>query len=141
MTGENKIHILEGTFLSNTENFKRTLLSVNDGVYLTDRNRRIIFWNRACEAITGYGADEVLGRRCSDDILNHVDMSGNRLCDSDFCPLYQSIATGLPGKKPVMVRALRRDNSRLTVEVSVAPLFGEDGEVIGGVEVFRDVTE
>ncbi len=141
MSRANETHILEGTFLANAENFKHTLLSVSDGVYLTDRERRIIFWNQACEAITGYSAAEVLGRRCSDNILNHVDINGNPLCNSNSCPLYQSIANGRPGKKPMLVRALRRDNSRLTVEVSVAPLFGEDGHVIGGVEVFRDVTE
>ncbi len=142
MTGGNKTaHVLEGSFLSNVDNFKRTLLSVNDGVYLTDRDRRIIFWNRACEIITGYSASEVLGRRCSDNILNHVDMSGRPLCDSELCPLYQCIATGRPGDKPLMVRALRKNQSRLEVEVSVAPLLGEVGEIIGGVEVFRDVTE
>lgn len=141
MPGSEGFYVLEGSLLSNVQNFKHTLLSVNDGVYLTDRDRRIIFWNRACEAITGYSAGEVLGRRCLDNILNHVDMNGNRLCETDLCPLHRSIITGVPGHKPAMVRALRRDGSRLTVEVSVAPLFGEGGDVIGGVEVFRDVTE
>lgn len=141
MDSANKIHILEGTFLSNAENFKRTLLSVNDGVYMTDRDRRIIFWNHACEVITGYSAGEVLGYKCSDNILNHVDINGNQLCESDLCPLYQSMAKGLPGEKPFLVRALRRDKSRVTVEVSVAPLFDDERTVIGGVEIFRDVTE
>jgi two-component system phosphate regulon sensor histidine kinase PhoR len=40
-----------------------------------------------------------------------------------------------------MVLARHRDGSRLAVEVSVAPLLNRRGEVIGGVEVFRDVTE
>lgn len=141
MAGSDGLHVLEGTFLSNVQNFRHTLLSVNDGVYLTDTERRIIFWNRACQKITGYSPGEVLGRRCSDNILCHVDLDGNRLCESDLCPLYRSIVTGQPGKGPLTVRALRRDRSRISVEVSVAPLFGEDGSVIGGVEVFRDVTE
>lgn len=141
MAGSEEFYMLEGSLLNNVQNFKHTLLSVNDGVYLTDRDRRIIFWNRACETITGYSAGEVLGRRCLDNILNHVDMNGNRLCDTALCPLYRSITTGVPGLKPAMLRALRRDGTRLTVEVSVAPLFGEGGAVIGGVEVFRDVTE
>lgn len=137
----NKVYVLEDSFLSNAENFKRTLLSVNDGVYMTDRERRIIFWNSACERITGYTAGEVLGRRCSDNLLNHIDTNGNPLCDSSLCPLFQSMQKGVPGKKPVMVRARRRDGTRVMVEVSVAPLFGDESEVIGGVEVFRDVTE
>ena len=132
---------LEDSFLSNSENFKRTLLSVNDGVYMTDRERRIVFWNPACERITGYPAGDVLGKKCSDNILSHVDMNGNSLCDSRLCPLYQSMEKGVPGESPVLVRARRSDGTRVSAEVSVAPLFGDDGVVIGGVEVFRDVTE
>ncbi|MCL6638113.1 MAG: PAS domain-containing sensor histidine kinase [Firmicutes bacterium] len=141
MAGDRERHVLADTFLSKGENFKRTLLSINDGVYMTDRERRIIFWNRACERITGYSARQVLGRRCSDNILNHVDSYGNRLCESDLCPLYRSMTTGQPGEKPLLVRAMREDGSRAVVEVNVAPLLEEDGSVIGGVEVFRDVTE
>ncbi|MFZ5650962.1 MAG: ATP-binding protein [Bacillota bacterium] len=141
MSGGRELYILEDSFLSNAENFKHTLLSVNDGVYMTDRERKIIFWNSACERITGYSAVEVLGRRCSDNILNHIDINGKPLCDSSLCPLFQSMQKGVPGEKPAVVRARRRDGSRVVVEVSVAPLFGENGEVIGGVEVFRDVTE
>jgi PAS domain S-box-containing protein len=138
---EKESYILEDTFLGNSENFKRTLLSINDGVYMTDRNRRITLWNRACERITGYSAGEVLGHRCSDNILNHIDSDGNRLCETEQCPLSQTMARGEPIETPLLVRALRRDGTRVVVEVSVAPLIEEDGRVIGGVEVFRDVTE
>ncbi|MFZ5642202.1 MAG: PAS domain-containing sensor histidine kinase [Bacillota bacterium] len=133
--------MLEDSFLSQAENYKRTLLSVNDGVYMTDRDRRIIFWNPACVKITGYSAAEVLGKRCSDNILSHVDINGNPLCDSSLCPLFQSMEKGLPGDSPLVVRARRKGGTRVTVEVSVAPLFGDDGMVMGGVEIFRDITE
>lgn len=141
MVKEKESYILEDTFLGNSENFKRTLLSINDGVYMTDRNRRITLWNRACERITGYSAGEVLGHRCSDNILNHIDSDGNRLCETEQCPLFRTMARGEPIETPLLVRALRRDGTRVVVEVSVAPLIEEDGRVIGGVEVFRDVTE
>lgn len=141
MAVEKTGHILEGTFLSNIDNFKQTLLSVSDGVYLTDKDRRIIFWNSASEIITGYSASDVLGSKCSDDILCHVDINGISLCKGDLCPLNQSIQTGIPSNKPLVVYALRKDKTRLAVEVSVAPLFAEDGEVIGGIEIFRDVTQ
>jgi two-component system phosphate regulon sensor histidine kinase PhoR len=134
-------HVLEDSFLSNPDNFRRTLLSVNDGVYMTDRERRIIFWNPACERITGFTAGEVLGRKCSDNILNHVDMNGNSLCDSSLCPLQQSMEKGVPGARPSVVRVRRRDGTRVAAEVNVAPLFDEQEQVIGGVEVFRDITE
>ncbi len=141
MAEEKSPHVLGGTFLSEVDNFKRTLLSVSDAVYLTDKERQIIFWNKACERITGYSASEVLGRKCSDNILNHVDLAGRPLCNSDLCPLYQSITTGISSSKPMVLMALRKDKTRLAVEVSVAPLFDGKGKIEGGVEVFRDITE
>ena len=91
------MHLLEGTLLSDTNNFRRVLLSIADGVYMTNRDRKIIFWNRACEEITGFSAEHTLGRKCSDNILNHVDVNGNQLCESDLCPLHQCMVKGVPG--------------------------------------------
>jgi PAS domain S-box-containing protein len=107
---------------------------------MTDRDRKIIFWNRACEKITGFSSKDTLGRKCSDNILNHVDVNGNSLCETDHCPLQQCMVKGVPGDKPVLVRAKRRDGSRVIVEVSVAPVIEDNGGVIGGIEVFRDAT-
>jgi len=135
-----EMHVLEGTFLSDTKSFRRVLLSIADGVYMTDRNRKIIFWNRACEEITGFSSKDTLGHKCSENILNHVDVNGNQLCETDHCPLQQCMVKGVPGDKPVLVRAQRRDGSRVIVEVSVAPIMRDNGEVIGGIEVFRDAT-
>ena len=53
---------------------------LHDGVYLVDRRRTIRFWNRACEQITGYHAGEVIGRRCFDNVLRHVDDNAVASC-------------------------------------------------------------
>jgi len=41
--------------------------NLHDGVYFVDCERRITYWNRGAERITGYSADEVVGSRCSDN--------------------------------------------------------------------------
>ena len=51
-----------------------------DGAYVTDCDRRIVFWNRAAEQITGWRRDDVLGHCCKDNILCHVDKDGHPLC-------------------------------------------------------------
>jgi PAS domain S-box-containing protein len=56
------------------------LNSIFDGIYVVDRGRKIIFWNRGAEEITGFSTEEVMGKRCSDDILNHIDENGVLLC-------------------------------------------------------------
>ena len=62
-----------------------------DGVYYVDRGRRITYWNPGAERISGYTADDVVGRRCFDDILGHVDEEGRRLCFT-HCPLVRAMA-------------------------------------------------
>ena len=67
-------------------NFYATLLdNLYDGVYFVDRDRRITFWNKAAERITGFTKAEVLGKRCADNLLRHVDERGNPLCEG-ACP-------------------------------------------------------
>ena len=37
---------------------------LNDGVYVCDRDRRIVFWSKSAERITGWRSEDVLGRAC-----------------------------------------------------------------------------
>lgn len=110
-----------------------------DGVYLTDLDRKIVFWSRAAERILGWTAADVVGRNCSDNILVHVDKDGHELCGKEYCPLHRSIVTGEPSAEPLLVYARHRSGARVPVEVSVAPIRNAAGEVVGGIELFRDL--
>lgn len=122
-------------------NYERILDSLNDGVYVTDRERRIVYWSPAAERITGWPAEEILGKRCCDNILCHIDKDGHPLCGEEYCPLHRSMITGERNKTPVLVFAKSKDGKRIPTQVSVAPIRNEAGEVVGGVEIFRDFTE
>ncbi|MBK6846438.1 MAG: SpoIIE family protein phosphatase [Proteobacteria bacterium] len=111
-----------------------------DGVYATDTRRRIVYWNRAAERITGYRAEEVIGRSCFGGLLAHVDKDGRRLCGRETCPLQRAISTGQPSRRPLIIFARKKSGVRLPTQVSVAPLRDPAGHVVGGVEVFRDST-
>lgn len=111
-----------------------------DGAYITDRDRRIVFWNRAAERITGWRREDVLGRPCRDNILVHVDKENRPLCGQDHCPLHRAIITGQRSSSPVVVFAQTREGERIAVEVTVSPLRDASGNVMGGIELFRDVT-
>ncbi|HPA16884.1 MAG TPA: SpoIIE family protein phosphatase [Verrucomicrobiae bacterium] len=115
--------------------------SLADGIYMTDLDRKIVFWNRAATRITGWRAEEVVGRTCFDDILNHIDLDGHALCGKEFCPLHRSIMTGVTSTTSVIVSARHKDGRRVPVEVSVAPIKKPSGEIVGGIEVFRDLTQ
>lgn len=119
---------------------KHILDAMNDGVYVCDRDRRIVYWSRRAEAITGWRPEDVLGHSCRDNILNHIDKDGRPLCGEESCPLHRSMVTGAEADVPIIVFARGRDGRRIPMQVSVAPLRNGTGEIVGGVETFRDLT-
>ncbi|MFZ5786381.1 MAG: sensor domain-containing diguanylate cyclase [Acidobacteriota bacterium] len=117
------------------EFFRSVLDSFSDGVYFVDRERRITYWNRAAERITGYLAEDVVGSHCYDEILVHVDDSGKHLCH-DGCPVAATIVDRAIREADVYLH--HRDGHRVPVKVRVAPLVNPEGELIGAVEAFSD---
>lgn len=116
------------------------LNSLPDGAYVTDCERTILFWNDAAERITGWRACDVVGRTCFDHLLCHTDQDGEKLCGHERCPLHRSIITGERSEQAQLVYAQSRTGERLAVEVSVSPLRDAQGTVVGGIEIFRDMS-
>jgi PAS domain S-box-containing protein len=59
--------------------YKKIVEIINEGLYIVNKDRVITYWNNAAERISGFAADEVVGRSCADDILKHVDDEGTNL--------------------------------------------------------------
>ena len=117
----------------NTEGlYLHILNNMSDGVYFVDTERRITFWNKAAEDITGYDAEEIIGRKCDQSRLNHIDITGKPLCVVG-CPLYSSIMDGQQRKDEVFLR--HKEGHRIPVFVNIFPLV-ENGEIIGAAEIF-----
>jgi diguanylate cyclase (GGDEF)-like protein/PAS domain S-box-containing protein len=116
----------------------RLLEEVAEGVYFTDRERQIIFWNKAAERISGYSHREVVGSQCSDNILIHVDRHGHKLCHG-ACPLARTLRDCRQRRAEVFLH--HRDGHRVPVHVRVFPLLGDNGEVTGAAELFSDLSE
>ena len=111
------------------------LAAMSESVYVVTRDRTITFWNRAAEELTGYPAEEVVGRRCRDNILNHVDDEGQSLCTTR-CPLTATMLDGLSRESSIYLH--HRDGHRVPVSVRAAPLRDDEGTIVGAVEVFHD---
>ncbi|MFG0249567.1 MAG: diguanylate cyclase domain-containing protein [Phycisphaeraceae bacterium JB051] len=116
--------------LTNTE----VLDTLNDGVYIVSPDRRILYWNKAAEDLTGFAVEDVLGKRCQDGILMHVNPKGCELCNQG-CPLTEVIATG--HRQQIDVIMHHRRGYRLPVQVKGTPIHGTGGRVIACVEVFK----
>ena len=138
---EEHIKQVRNSFFANVKHFEQILDSVNDGVYVTDWERRIVYWNKAAQRITGFSREKVVGKYCHESVMQHKDEVGNSLCDTDLCPLHRAIQTGQSSSRPLRVVAQKADTDSFVSAVSVAPVRDGNGNVIGGVEVFRDITE
>jgi diguanylate cyclase (GGDEF)-like protein/PAS domain S-box-containing protein len=114
---------------------KTIVENLADGVYLVDRDRTITYWNRGAERISGYDSGQLVGHRCYDNILGHLDSLGNSLCLS-ACPLTQTMNDGAP--REVALWLTHADGHRKPVRVRTAPVRDASGQIIGAVEVFSD---
>jgi diguanylate cyclase (GGDEF)-like protein/PAS domain S-box-containing protein len=116
----------------------RLLEEVGEGVYFTDTQRRITFWNKAAEKISGYSRKEVVGNKCSANILIHVDSRGRALCQG-LCPLAHTLRDHKKRQADVFLH--HRQGHRVPVRVRVFPLLDEAGKVAGAAELFVDISE
>jgi PAS domain S-box-containing protein len=121
------------TFRDNTSSIRESLIldSIADGVFTVDRHWRITSFNRAAEEITGWSRDQAMGKSCSD--VFHSSICGRN------CAIAESLYKGTPAAN----RSITIVNSRgdkVPISISAAPLTDHEGNIIGGVETFRDLS-
>jgi diguanylate cyclase (GGDEF)-like protein/PAS domain S-box-containing protein len=121
-----------------TDSYREILDSLHDGLYFVDRDRVITYWNRSAEEISGFAADEVLGKSCADNVLTHVDSEGNNLCEG-ACPIAATIADGKPRSADVYMH--HKDGHRVPVSVRVSTLTDASGNTVGAIELFTDISD
>jgi diguanylate cyclase (GGDEF)-like protein/PAS domain S-box-containing protein len=122
--------------MADENDFYRELLDyLADGVYFTDKERRIIYWNMGAERLSGFSRDEVIGTRCQDNLLMHVDAAGNELCTT-MCPLGETLQDGKPRDAAVFLH--HKSGHRVPIRVRVVAKKNEEGAIVGAVEVFSD---
>ncbi|MDX1765193.1 MAG: diguanylate cyclase, partial [bacterium] len=117
--------------------FYKTLLDkLFEGIYVIDLERRITVWNAAAEELTGYKAEEVIGKPCRDKVLMHVDDRGNNLCEVKLCPAAKAIAENQTSQEELYLH--HRDGHRIPVKTRISPIRNSKGRVIGAIEMFSD---
>ncbi len=104
--------------------------SISDGVFTVDRTWTVTSFNRAAETITGIPREEAIGRPCK-----YVFRAS--ICEG-ACALRHTMESGEPVTNlPIFI--LRADGEKIPVSISTALLKDTSGNVIGGVETFRDL--
>lgn len=104
----------------------------SDGVIAIGRDLKIVSFSKGAERITGYRAEEVVGHSCKETFKTDF-------CEK-FCPFVKTLEKGEPISN-VRVRMQGAANQKLIVSVTITPLKGPGGRIIGGILNFRDVGE
>lgn len=111
--------------------FKVILESIADGVFTVDKNRLITSFNHAAEKITGISGDEAVGKKC-------YEIFHSNICETG-CLLKKTMQTGNASiDKPV--RIIDREGRTVPISISTAVLRDDDGNILGAVETFRDLS-
>jgi len=106
-----------------------------EGTFTVDKEFNITTFNRSAERITGYSSREAIGQKCWDILHSEYCRSACEFGGNTNPVLVQNA----PQFKEIYIT--RKDNRKVAVRLTTASLFNSDGELIGAVETFQDITE
>ena len=136
---EDEIGVLGTTFNYMVKNIKDQIEYANslrtaiiDPLFVTDTNMIITYLNEAFEEITGYTREEVEGKMTCKEVLK------GDVCDAS-CPMKQCFEKGDREKAP-RVPITNREGRTIPIMISTSPLRDATGKLLGGLEIFRDIT-
>lgn len=111
---------------------KVILDSISDGVFTVDHGFRITSFNKAAEKITGFTREEAFGKHC-------WEIFGSNMCNAD-CALKKTMREGRSCMSNTTHITTAQGNT-IPISLSTSLLKDEDGNILGGVETFRDTSE
>lgn len=113
-----------------------TLSSIGDGVITTDAAGNTQFLNRIAEQLTGWSNELAHGADVG-QILHLIDESNGELLEN---VVHKCLRTRQAVRLSCRSQLVTRDGRHLAVEDSAAPIWSKQGEVLGAVAVFHDVS-
>jgi sigma-54 dependent transcriptional regulator, acetoin dehydrogenase operon transcriptional activator AcoR len=120
------------SLLADKRNLEQILDNLMEGIIAHDKNRRIFFFNRAAEVITGFRKEDVVGRDCH-------EVLGGPFCGSrcSFCGEAPNAVT----HTSYPLNILTRSGEPRRLEMSVTGMTDERGCFVGVLAAFRDLTD
>lgn len=114
------------------ENLERILDNLTEGIIAHDKNRRILFFNRSAEKITGFNRGEVVNRDCH-------EVFGGPFCGGK-CSFNETPFDWL-GDKEYPLNILTKQGDPRRVEMTVTGMKDSADRFVGVIASFRDVTD
>ncbi|MBL6935933.1 MAG: PAS domain S-box protein [Alphaproteobacteria bacterium] len=135
---------LENRVLERTKEIEQTIRqrdlildAAGEGIYGVDLDGLGTFVNPAASELLGWEADEIIGKS-NHDLMHHTHPDGTH-CPRTESPIYRTFMDGHVHTVSDEV-FWRKDETSFPVEYTSTPIY-EDGEIMGAVVVFRDISE
>lgn len=114
-----------------------TLRSIGDGVITTNTEGKIVLINKVVEELTGWTQEEAAGRPLT-EVFHIINEKTRKPCDN---PAEKVLTTGKIVTLAKNTVLIARDGEERKIADSGAPILDQEGNLIGVVLVFQDVTE
>lgn len=128
---------LETAIKATQQWYATTLISIGDAMIATDVDGFITFMNPAAEFFTGWTQEQALGEFAG-RVLNLVHEETKEAIDN---PILAALCQGDTITLPNCTMLLSRDGTERPVGDSASPIRNRDGEIVGGVMVFQDMSD
>lgn len=127
----------EDALAAEKERLTVTLRSIGDGVITTDTSGSVVLLNAVAEKLTGWSQKEAQGRPLS-EVFRIINEKTRKPCEN---PVNKVMASGQIIGLANHTALIARDGKERQIADSGAPIHDQEGQTIGVVLVFRDVTE
>lgn len=137
-------HLQDGANELDDMNFSNDILdlvvnSLEEGIIIANKNGDFVFFNEAAEKILGIGSLEIPTDEWS-AAYGCFYPDKKRVFPPESLPLYRAITTKETSVERIFIRNASRPDG-LFITVYGSPILSEDGTFIGGVALFRDITD
>ncbi len=141
---------IEQEFLQEKKTTEGILEGLPVPVFVIDRQHRITYWNKACEEVTSFSRQQMIGT--TKQWLPFYDEERPTLADlvvdqniKALEQYYQEQklchSTNLPGAFEATIHLTKPRGQPRHLFLVASPIFSDQGQIIGGVQAMLDITE
>ncbi len=117
------------------EIYRSVLEALQTGIFVLDRDGKVLLWSRGAERITGFMQHEVIGRPCRNSILPLCNREGCITC-SGKCPFTSTLRDGHP--REIRIQLRHKQGHSCPALMRIAPVFNQHGSILGAAQSFDE---
>lgn len=119
-------------------NYQNLIENLYEGLFYVDKERRIKYWSKGAEKITGYSSSEVLDQICSEKLLCPTDTEGKKYYGESNV-FTNTLANGTTKQYELLIT--HKDGRKIPVSIRIAPMYDVNDNIAGATQLFTDNKE